>query len=145
MNVSARLTDWEEMAILKPRPSAGIMVDWQMKLSTELTNWAGSLSSSLLDTTVTLSVQTAALFPCRQTRKYHQNDQLLWLRSMFPRSFVIISSHVASGLHVRKMGFVLTSSINLSRQDMKNVRCVAAGIFNDFTGPTEETFRCYTS
>lgn len=64
MKVSARLMDWEEMAILNPRPSAGMMVDWQMKLSTELTNWAESLCSSLLDTSVTLSVQTAALFPC---------------------------------------------------------------------------------
>lgn len=33
-NVSARLMDWEEMAVLKPRPSAGMMVDWQMKVST---------------------------------------------------------------------------------------------------------------
>lgn len=50
------------MAVLKPRPSAGMMVDWQMKLAAELTNC--SLCSSLLDTSVTLSVQTAALFPC---------------------------------------------------------------------------------
>lgn len=66
MKVSARLTDWEEMAILKPRPSAGMMVDWQMKLSTELTNWATSLCSSLLDTSVMLSVQVAALLPCHK-------------------------------------------------------------------------------
>lgn len=68
MKVSARLMDCEEMAILKPRPSAGMMVDWQMKLSTELTNWAMSLWSSTLDTSVTLSVQIAALFPFSKTR-----------------------------------------------------------------------------
>lgn len=64
--------DCEEMAILKPRPSDGMMVDWQIKLSTEFTNWAASLWSSLLDTSVTLSVQTAALFPCSQ----RQNESL---------------------------------------------------------------------
>ncbi len=75
MKVSARLMDWEEIAILKPRPSAGMMVDWQMKLSTELTNWAESLWSSLLDTSVTLSVQIAALFPCSK----HANSMNIYL------------------------------------------------------------------
>lgn len=66
MKVSARLTDWEEMAVRKPRPSAGMMVDWQMKPLTELTNWAASSPcSSLLEMSVTLSVQTASSSPCR--------------------------------------------------------------------------------
>lgn len=67
MKVSARLTDWEEMAVRKPRPSAGMTVDWQMKPLTELTNWAASSPcSSLLDTSVTLSMHTAAGSPCRR-------------------------------------------------------------------------------
>lgn len=70
MNVSARLTDWEEMAVRKPRSSAGMIVDWQMKLLTELTNWAlSSPCSSLLETSVTLSVHTAASSPCRRVKE----------------------------------------------------------------------------
>ena len=66
--------DWEEMASLKPRPSAGMMVDWQMKLSTELTKWAPLLWSSLPDTSVTLSVQMAALFPWGKKSKEHDDN-----------------------------------------------------------------------
>lgn len=67
MKVSARLTDWEEMAVRKPRPSAGMMVDWQMKPLTEFMNWAASSPcSSLLEMSVTLSVHTASSSPCKE-------------------------------------------------------------------------------
>ena len=34
--VSARLMDWEERAVFKPLPLAGMIVDWQMKVFTAL-------------------------------------------------------------------------------------------------------------
>lgn len=117
MKVSARLMDWEEMAIRKPRPSAGMMVDWQMKLSTELTNCAESLRSSLLDTSVMLSVHTAALSPCGadgQTARKTISCQLPWLRlshitspdveQAAVRMYVTVMSHlVATQAHVEQV------------------------------------------
>lgn len=132
MKVSARLMDWEEIAILKPRPSAGMMVDWQMKLSTELTNWTESLWSSLLDTSVTLSVQIAALFPCsRHANSMKMICQLLWLRLIFPCSFFITLSHRGDRPACGKMWFVLTLRINLQNKIKKLPVCIVAGIFNE--------------
>lgn len=63
--VSARLMDWEERAVCKPRPSEGIIVDWQRKASTELPSWPPLTSS--LGRSVILSLQTAALWPWQKT------------------------------------------------------------------------------
>lgn len=59
-NVSARLMDCEESAVWKPRPLAGIIVDWQMKVLTELAPSPFSLWESVTDRSVTLSVHTAS-------------------------------------------------------------------------------------
>lgn len=72
--VSARLMDWEERAVRKPRPSEGIIVDWQRKASTELPSWPPSASS--LGRSVTLSLQTAALWPWQKTDDGINN--ILW-------------------------------------------------------------------
>lgn len=74
--VSARLMDWEDRAVLKPRPSDGIIVDWQRKASTELPSWPPSASS--LGRFVTLSLQTAALWPWQKTDEWINIILVMW-------------------------------------------------------------------
>ncbi len=69
--VSARLMDWDDSDVLKPRPSAGMMVDWHTKVSTKLLRSVDSFCRSLLDRSVTLSVHTATFLPCEREQNMH--------------------------------------------------------------------------
>lgn len=57
--MSARLIDCEDSAVWKPRPVAGIMVDWQIKVFTALAPSPFCLCWSVKVRSVTLSVQAA--------------------------------------------------------------------------------------
>ena len=57
--VLARLMDWEDRAVWRPLPVAGMMVDWQMKVLTALVASAFSPWPSLEVRSVTLSEHSA--------------------------------------------------------------------------------------
>lgn len=67
--MSARVMDCEESAVRKPRPLAGIIVDWQMKVLTALAPSPLSLWESSMDRSVTLSVHSAN-WPLKRNQQY---------------------------------------------------------------------------
>lgn len=89
--------DCEESDVWKPRPLAGIIVDWQMKVLTVLAPSPFSLWESVLDRSVTLSVHTA-----KWSLNKENIAKLLHLyRPPFKKSnifcmCVLISSHLSS-------------------------------------------------
>lgn len=94
--------DCEERAVWKPRPLAGIIVDWQMKVLTALAPSPFSLWESAMDRSVTLSLHTAS-WPLNIDREHIAMYLYLYMQTFKKAVFCVcvcarafISSHLFS-------------------------------------------------